>query len=258
MFHKYTNIEADVEVIRLSPETSAEVTTILVNEAARELLASLSIVYNATLECNEFVYRYRSETRNQTLNVGDYLVKLNTGLLRAYTPKDFEGDYKHNAACEEGELTVTKSVLAALQERYGVTDIKDIASKLTEVYDETNNTLVVNFTNLALVDPTGVGSVLKAIFDSGKIPATATYVLNFNNTSDENRNRFDLTGLQLIIGEINTCENAQRRSIVGLTFIGENMATSAVSSVVSEDDWVDYIEDVRRATGIKRNSAIKR
>lgn len=85
MFHKYTNIEADVEVVQLSTETSAEITKLLTNEAAKELLASLTVTTNEAKECNEFTFRYRSETVTQNLKIGDYLVKLNTGLLKVYT-----------------------------------------------------------------------------------------------------------------------------------------------------------------------------
>lgn len=258
MFHKYTNIEADVEVVQLSTETSAEITKLLTNEAAKELLASLTVTTNEAKECNEFTFRYRSETVTQNLKIGDYLVKLNTGLLKVYTEAELNGIYKHSSQCEEGELEVTKKLIDALFERYNVSDIKDVAAKLSEAYDSETNTIIVDFTNLAVTDPTGMGEVLQAINDSTVVSDTTFYQINFGNTSDTNRNRFDLTGLQLIIGEINTLLKLQRKHINGLTFVGQNGAKSAVSTVVLDDDWVDYIADVRAITGMPKNSSVKR
>lgn len=125
------------------------------------------------------------------------------------------------------------------------------------LYSETN-TIIVDFTNLAVTDPTGMGEVLQAINDSTVVSDTTFYQINFGNTSDTNRNRFDLTGLQLIIGEINTLLKLQRKHINGLTFVGQNGAKSAVSTVVLDDDWVDYIADVRAITGMPKNSSVKR
>lgn len=93
-FSSFHHTECQVEAMQMAPDTSADIVTTLAGEAGKGLLANFSATYNPSTNTYDTTYRYRTESTDKTLTIGNYLVKLNSGEYQVMTAEEFLAEYK--------------------------------------------------------------------------------------------------------------------------------------------------------------------
>lgn len=276
----YTNIESTVTAYQLSSATSNEIGSLLIGEAANSLLASFTANYNNSTGTHTYKFRYKDDSVVSTLNESDYLVLLNTGKYVAYTAKAFEDEYidTNKDVVPIQAKTPLESFTAFIQKTYtdlAVTDTSDCLTKMPQIveklrtwYTDSSDTLTLNFTNYAMVDPKGINKIINPFIKATYVKDTTKIVLSFGNIGPESRNireldrtninSFNLIALQELVGELKKLDKNLRSKITAASFIGTNGAPSSVSSAVTEGQWLDIIDELRNVTGIGRNSGVTR
>lgn len=258
--HTFTALEDKVTGWQLSADTQNEIIEALSAEAQAGLLALLKITYNADEECSEFVFRYKSNTLDSELKVGDYLVQLNSGEFVKKSASEFEANYLHTDC--DAKQTVTKVFKDAVMEKFSVTadqyTIQDLPAILEAagVYNATEDKIVLDLRDLGLNEFSGFEILYKAAVHMASVKDTTTVKILLGNTSEASINLFNLIALQNFQGIFARMDKTQRARLIALDFTGN--PTSAIAASVKEATWMDWVDDIRSVTGISRNSAVTR
>lgn len=255
--HIYTAIEDKVESVQLSTETQQEVTQLLSAEAEHELLSKLFITHNDEADCNEFVYRYRTDTVDSKLNVGDYLVKMNAGTLVAMSAAKFESEYLHTGC--DVKQTAVKSLAAVVVERLGIAEftVDAVKAAIPDAWIS-DKKITVDLKDACLNAVEGLDILLNGLFASEKFTAESTITLDFSNSTTDQFNIFNLIQLDTMRGIFTRLNKDPRKQITALTFVGTGDAPSAVADSVTEAQFYNWVDGVRSTTGVASNSAITR
>lgn len=264
--HRYKHIEADVDVYQLSKDTQAEIADVLSKQAGYGLLAKLSIEFNKAVDCNEFVFRYKSSTKESNLTFGNYLVQMNDGTYVVKDAATFEQQYIHtDCDPEQGVVQTVAQAFVTLAIDNNVEGISELtvenattlANSLENIYNADNDLLIVPLVSRGLNDPTGLATVIEGFAKSSKMGEETTLMIDLGNDSRE-INLFNLIGLQQLIAEFRKLDKATANKISRLSFTGTSGNISSVSTSVTENQWLDWIDDVRGVTGINSNRAVVR
>lgn len=274
--HRYKHIEADIDVYKLAADSQAEITDVLSKQAQYGLLSELHITYNSDVGCNEFSFRYKSQTTLSTLTVGNYLVELNDGTYIVKDASTFETEYI-DVDCEATQAviqSVDEAILGLVEK-----DMTDLGLTSTTELDATayskiveklsswkkGNVVTINLVSCGISEPVGLNKLLTAFAGASFVDENTTFTLNFNNNKASTTypvvsiNLFNLIGLQQFIAEFRKVEKEVAAKVTAMTFISEDEdGISAVGTSVSESQWLDWIDDVRAVTGINSNKAISR
>lgn len=279
-FSMYTHLEEKVEAIQLTPKTQSIVCAAIAEACIANLLTKLHVDFNNQKACLEFVYRYKTDTVESNLNVGDYLVRLNAGQYIVRTEEQFLEEYIHTAidpiVPTEKQKTPKKALvdfITAFFPDAGIENEADldkaalekVAEGLNAWYDTDKNIFDIKFTDCSITDPTGIADIVKAFPGASFMNDETTFTLNFNNGAyhegDPNTdpNYFNLIALQLLEGELKRVPAEMQQRLVGITFLSEkNDSPSAVTPSVTDEQWNTFVLNVMGFTAIKRQSDIKR
>ena len=279
-FSNYSHIESTVEAVQLSADSQYEVVAALAKEAEAGLLSTLNIEYDSTSKCYQFVFRYKTDTVESTLVVGDYLVRLNEGNYIRCDEATFEERYLptfQDADAMPAHPQSPKGALVAFIKAFypdaGINSEADLtADKLQTIvdglkawYNEETDTFDLKFCDCSITDPSGLADLLAAFPKASFIKDTTVFTLNFNNGAwhegDPNTepNCFNYAGLQSLIGELKQVDPDYAKRLVGITFlsVGHN-APSAVAASVTDAQWDDFVTNAMAITGVKARADIKR
>ena len=266
MAHVFTAVEDKVTGWQLSSETQNEIIEALSKEAQSGLLAKLSMTYNKNADCNEFVFRYKSDSNESTLSVGDYLVELNTGNLVVKSAKDFEANYmhtdcdpiqNHNQSIVDAVIGLFKDHGVATKDAYTIQNVS-AAVHSAGWFDRDKNIITLKLNDQALKDFNDFEILYKGAVHAEGIDENTTVVLDLTNNATGNSNLFNLIALQQLLGIFRRMDKTQRARLTSIKFNANGDDYSAVATSVDEATWMDWIDDIRDVTGIKRNSAVTR
>ena len=266
MAHVFTAVEDKVTGWQLSSETQNEIIEALSKEAQSGLLAKLSMTYNKNADCNEFVFRYKSDSNESTLSVGDYLVELNTGNLVVKSAKDFEANYmhtdcdpvqNHNQSIVDAVIGLFKDNGVATKDAYTIQNVA-VAVNGAGWFDKDKNIITLKLNDQALKDFDDFEILYKGAVRAEGIDENTTVVLDLTNNATGNSNLFNLIALQQLLGIFTRMDKTQRARLVSIRFNANSDDYSAVATSVDEATWMNWIDDIRDVTGIKRNSAVTR
>lgn len=279
-FSTFTHLEEKVEALQLSPASQSAIVKALGAEAAALLLTKLAVDYSTTKGCYEFVFRYKTDTVESNLTVGDYLVRLNTGSYVVRTEEQFLQDYIHTAVDPiipvEDQKTPKKALVDFVKAFYpgaGIEDeddltpeaLQQISNGLSAWYDPEKNVFDIKFTDCSIVDPTGLVDIMSAFPSASFMNDQTTFTLNFNNGAyhegDPNTkpNQFNYISLQLLEGELKKLSKDMQKRLVGITFLSVKTGSpSAVAPSVTDAQWLSFCNGVMAFSGITTSTAIKR
>lgn len=266
MAHVFTALEDKVTGWQLSSDTQAEIIDALSKEAQAGLLAKLAMTYNKNTDCNEFVFRYKSDSNESSLSVGDYLVALNTGTLVVKGAKEFESNYIHSD-CDPVQSHNQSLVDAAISlfKDYGITSQADytiqnlaVAIQKAGWFNSEKNVITIKLNDQALKDFDSFEILYKGAVHVEGIDENTSVVLDLSNNTTGNPNLFNLIALQQLLGIFARMDKTQRARLTSIKFEADGDDFSAVATSVDEATWMDWIDDIRDVTGIKRNSAVTR
>lgn len=261
-FSGYTHIEEYVEAVQLTPETQETVVKAFNEPASRLEFSKLNIVYNVQEACYEFVFRYKEDSVDSTLKVGDYLVRLNQGNYTAMTEADFKAQYIHTAVdpiIPAADIRTAKGAVVEFIQAYfpsaGIKSEEDLTEEnlravsngLLSWYDAPTNTFHVKFNDCGMVSFQGFADLLKAFPAANFMKDDTVFVLEFPNGNydptsiHKTPNMFNLIALEGLIGELKKLSPEILRRVVGIDFLSYKDGTpSAVAPSVTDEQFYDW------------------
>lgn len=277
-FYTYSHQESEVPAIQLSTDTCPDVSAALGKELEKGLLTTFQAEYDTANRCYNYVFRYKTDSVDSTLEPTDYLVQLNTGNYVVRDAETFAADYiptyKDEDVMPEVPKTPKKALVDFIAKFYpdaGITSedqltaeaLKTVAEGLKAWYDAESDTLDLKFTDCSIVDPTGLADLMSAFPQASFIKETTKFTLNFNNGAwhegdpNTDNNCFNRAALDILVAEIKKCDDANR--LIGVTFmsVGHD-APSAIAPSVTDDEWLSFCSDLMSCTGIQSVGDIKR
>lgn len=274
-FQGYTHLEEKVEAIQLLPESQETIIKAFSEPAARLELARLDLVYQAADQCYTLYFRYNFQSVDSTLSIGDYLVRLNDGILAAYTEDEFNAQYINTSidplVPAANIQTMEEALRTYIADHFpGGSDVGELTPALLEQvangtvgwYDAAEDVYTFDFSDCGIVSPAGLSTIIDAFMTAAFIKDTTTYKINLANGLGENSfnkpNYLNKIGLQELVGEFRKLPATMAARLVGLDFLGLNGAKSAITPSVSDAEFVDFCGDITTLTGITSSRNIRR
>lgn len=277
-FNNYSHQESVVQAIQLSPDTCPAISQALGDELEKGLLNTFQAEYSSTDRCYTYVFRYKTDNVDSTLEIDDYLVQLNTGNYVVRDAETFEAEYmptyKDEDVMPEVPKTPKKSLVDFISKFFpdaGITDesqltsdkLLTVAEGLEDWYDAEQDVMDIKFTDCSITDPTGLSDLLKAFPQASFIKETTKFTLNFNNGAwhegdpNNDNNCFNKAALDILIAEIKKCDTAKR--LIGITFmsVGHD-APSSIAPSVTDSEWLNFCSEAMGCTGIASVGDVKR
>ena len=279
-FPTYTYLEEKVEAIQLSPNTQLEVIKALVVDLEGSLLTKLSVEYSSTSKCYEFTFRYKTDSVESVLTVGNFLVRLNTGNYVVRSAEEFLKNYLNTSVDpiipEDQKQSPKQSIVSFIKKFFPDAGInteadltpeamKQVVEGMKGWYDAKNDVFDIKFCDCGIVDPTGIADMMKSFPQASYMKDTTTFTLNFNNGAwkegDPNiyPNQFNYIGLQQLVGELKKIDTATRTRLTAVTFMSvKQNSPSAVAPSVTEAQWNAFCDEMIRVTGVKTSTNLKK
>ena len=279
VFDNFLHVEDRVQAACLSSDNHLAIADVLRKECINGQLNKLSMVYNENKGCMEFSYRYKSESTDNALSVGDYIVRKNTGAYEVREATDFLSEYIDitQDPTVDAPQTPAQSVLSFLQATYpdaGIKSVEDLhngtiaqllVDGLASWYDSATDTFDIKFTDCSIVSPLGLNALLSAMPRASYMTDETKFILNFNNgayhdgDANTHPNLFNYIALQELLGEIKDLPVAIRRRLTGISFMSQKKGVpSAIAPSVTTDQWIQFLTDIMKITGIASASDIRR
>lgn len=274
--NSFQHMEETVEALQLTSETSNEIAELLGKEIACGALATCNIVYNKSLECYNFSFRYKTSTVEQKLNKGDYLVQLNDGNLSAMSRSSFLELYSDETNDPEVDESKVQSIKGAVvkfikdnysdiavntEEDLNNDTVAALVEKLQDWYNADSNIFVIKFNDKGLTSFEGLADVLNMFITKASYMNDNTkFILNFSNGLDPEGtpNLFKTIALQMFPRQIKDFEQGRRRKLIGINFTAaSDDYYSAIAPSVSDDTWKTFCSDATTVTGVS-SSAIRK
>lgn len=260
-FAGYTHIEEYVEAVQLTPDTQDTVVKALNEPAGRLELAKLHVNYNVSEGCYEFVFRYKEDSVDTSLNVTDYLVRLNNGNYAAYSEEEFKKQYINTSidpiipaqdtrTMKEALLAVIKQTLPSLNVE-SADDLTPeilaaVSNGLIAWYDTPNNIFHAKFNDCGLVNFVGLADLMLAFPKANFFNDETKLILEFNNGLFHEgdilcqRNQLNLISLQGLISELKKLPEDVRKLLVGIDMMGMPGSQSAVAPSVDDENFQNW------------------
>lgn len=255
-FARYKNYEDYVEATQLTPASQATVVKALNWPATRLELSKLEIVYNVSEGCYELVWRYKDESTDTTLNVGDYLVCLNNGKFTSYTASEFNKQYFNVSVDEiipaQDQQTVEEAIINYVKAQLGVdveeitpAIMKSVANATADNYDSVKNIYTIKLSDMGLCDPTGIANVINSWTKAAFLNEDTKFVINLGNgfggdNGFNKDNRFTQIELMLLVRELKQVPVDFVNRIESFDFQGVNGHVSAVSASTTDEMWENF------------------
>lgn len=286
-FSQFTHIEESVNAIRYSSETQSLALEVLGEQVAALLMSKFLAEQDLISGMFNVTFRYKTDTVEQTLTDGNYLVQLNAGQFVVMTEEDFTKSYTNTSV--DPIIPVSKQrIFEDVMFEYfnsmslGVTVSKDdyvtkeTAAKIAEVlvplwYVSNENTFYIKCHDAGVVDPTGLGKTMDYMkdFTPEGLNENTTFIISFNNGdyadmeeeeehAEHQINLFNYIGMEKIIGELRLIDETIRKRITGIQFLSLKAGVqSPIAPSVTEEQWESFISQVQELTSATRSN-IKR
>ena len=219
MAHVFTAVEDKVTGWQLSSETQNEIIEALSKEAQSGLLAKLSMTYNTNTDCDPI--------------------------------------QNHNQSIVDAVIGLFKDHGVATKDAYTIQNVA-VAINGAGWFDRDKNIITLKLNDQALKDFDDFEILYKGAVRAEGIDDNTTVVLDLTNNATGNSNLFNLIALQQLLGIFRRMDKTQRARLTSIKFNANGDDYSAVATSVDEATWMDWIDDIRDVTGIKRNSAVTR
>ena len=278
-FVNYSHIESIVDAVPLSSDTQTDVVSALGEAAVDGLLNTLNIEYSSSDRCYNFVYRYKTDSTESQVRVGDYLVRLSEGNYVVCDEEEFEQRYlptyqdqdvmpPHPQTPKESLVTFIKKYYpdAGINSPADLTEDKlgTVAEGLKDWYNEDLDTFTVHYNHTGMIDPSGLADVFKAFPRASFIKDTTKFILDLSNgdvqegDANTENNCFTYGALQTLVGEFKKMNKSVVKRVTSITFEGRSGAPSAVAPSVTDEQWNSFADEIMPLTGITARNQLKR
>lgn len=237
---EYTHIECDVTAAQFTSATQGEIAAEIMKHVTSGEIETYNLAKDSTTGAYTLTFKYKGDISAQVVNIGDYVVVLNTGHFVGVKEHEFEALYLHSeldpVIAPEDIKTIPQVVSNLAYKKYpelGIRTPEDLTEanllKLAEamadeVYSTEHDEIKFDFSNCGLVNFHGLAQVVNAFMRASYVNMKTTVLYKFENSypalEDVNRlvNRFNIIGLTDSIAEFKQVDKAIRLRGTLITF----------------------------------------